>query len=90
LVLGSPGRLTNLDQVPVRIAEVAADLRSTVLRWGQELGTTGVQSATVGERHERGLTVTDDLASEHLRVEAARALDVVGDDEAGTFEGVSS
>src|SRR5438105_2728413 len=39
--LGGAGGLPDLDEVPVRIADVAADLRSAVLRRGQELGPAG-------------------------------------------------
>jgi len=40
----------------------------------------------VGERDERGLARADGLAAEHVGVETARALDVVGDDEVGQHE----
>src|SRR5688500_18858355 len=114
-------RLADLDQVPIRIADVAADLASTVLWWREELGSAraplgvdrldvrhaDVQEAArtvrvggclerdrrlvlgrpaadvdddpaVGERDERRLASQDGLAAEHLGIEAARALHVVG------------
>src|SRR5436190_7045636 len=58
-LLEDSGRLADLDQVPVRVAEVAADLTSVVHRRGEELGTAG---APVG---------VDSLDVRHTDVEEA-------------------
>src|ERR671923_151504 len=116
--------LTDLDQVPVRIAEIAADLGAAVLRRREELRSAGapvgidlldvrdadVEKAahpiqvgrrlerdrrlvvswpatdidddpTVRQRYERRLALLYGLAPEHLRVEAARAVNIIGNDE---------
>src|SRR5919204_1467208 len=121
-----PGCLPDLDQVAVRVAEVAPDLGGALLWRGEELGSAsgpflvdrldvrdadvqegahaiGVRwglerdrrlvlggpaadvddDPAVRERDERRLAGPDRLAAEHVRVEAARSLDVRGDDEMG-------
>src|SRR5436190_18102334 len=118
------GGLAHLDQVAVRIADVAAELRPAVLRRSQELraartpllidrlnlrdadveeaadpvgigrrledhgGLVLRRSATqvdddpaIGQRDDRGLALEDSFAAEDVHVEAARALDIVGDNE---------
>ena len=45
---GHAGRLANLDQMPVRVTHVAADLPAVDLGWGEELGPAGAPLLIAG------------------------------------------